>query len=124
MSEQPHPNTATVFDSILRWLVPSRSDPNDTYAVDLGAYNGEGRCACQDFSMRYEKYLARGMTPQQVWDEKWLEVSPDKPQKLRPYQLGPEDCCSCFHLVDARRMAARQCIRAFTIAKKAQNSAG
>ena len=110
------PNTATVYDSILRCKVPSRSTPGDTYVVDLGAYNGEGRCACRDFEVRYEKFLARGMTPQQVWDEKWLG---DKAE-LREYQLGPEDCLSCFHLVDARRMAARQCIRAFTIAKQAQ----
>lgn len=106
-----HPNTAEIYDSILRWTVASRSNPADTYVVDLGAYGGEGRCACKDFSIRFEKFLQKGLTPQLAWDEKWVD------QTLRDYQLSPEDCLSCWHLVNARRMAARQCIRAFTIAK-------
>lgn len=109
----PPPNTAEIYDSILRWTVPSRTNPAESYVVDLGAYGGEGRCACRDFSVRFEKFLQRGYTPQMVWDEKWIT-------ELRDYQLSAEDCLSCWHLVNARRMAARQIVRAFTTAKKAQ----
>lgn len=110
------PNTAEVFDSILVWNVPSRSKVDEVYRVDLGAYNGEGMCACKDFGTRFEKFLKRGYTPQLVWDEKWIT-------ELRDYQLSPEDCLSCWHLVNARRMASRQIIRAFRVAKKAQGEA-
>lgn len=104
------PNTAEIYDSALRWTVASRTNPGETYMVDLGAYGGEGRCACQDFSNRYEKYLQRGYTPRMVWDEKWIT-------KLRDYQLDEDDCLSCWHLVNARRMTARHVVRAFNRAK-------
>lgn len=117
-ADQPSPNTATVYDSALRWTVPSRTNAAETYVVDLGAYNGEGRCSCRDFAIRFEKFLAKGLTPQLAWDEKWLGDN----HQLREYQLGPEDCLSCWHLVNARRMLARQVVRSFTIAKKAQQA--
>lgn len=109
-----HPNTAEVFDSILSWKVPSRSNVKEVHLVDLGAYNGEGLCSCKDFSTRFEKFLKRGYTPELVWEEKWIT-------ELREYQLDPADCLSCWHIVNARRMCARQVIRAFNVAKKAQN---
>lgn len=110
----PPPNTAEIYDSVLRWTVASRTKPGETYVVDLSAYGGEGRCACRDFEQRFEKFLQRGYTPQQVWDDKWIT-------ELRDYQLSPEDCLSCWHLVNARRMAARAVVRAFTKAKGAQS---
>ena len=106
MSAGPqHPDTAEVYDSALRFTVQSRRRPNETHLVDLGAYGGEGRCDCKDFATRFEKFLRRGYTAEQVWEEKWIT-------ELREYQLAPADCLSCWHLVNGRQQACRIFIRA------------
>lgn len=106
-----------VYDSILRWTVPSRTGKG-SYVVDLGHYDGHGACPCTDFATRFEKFLKRGLTPEQVHDEKWL----DSP--LRDYQMGPEDCLSCWHVTQARRKLARHVAAAFSRAERAQTPPG
>lgn len=105
-----------VYDSILRWTIPSRSNPNETYVVDFGCYDGHGLCLCKDFTIHFEKFLKRAMTAEQVHAEGWLDAP------LRPYQLGPEDCLSCWHLVQGRRKMARHVAQAFSRAERAQGS--
>lgn len=113
MSE--HPNTAKVYDNALRFMVESRTTPGKEYLVDLGAYNGQGRCVCRDFEIHFEPYLRRGFTPEQVW-------AAGKIKKLRPYQFGPRDCLSCFHLIDGRAAAAWSFIRAMVKADAVQRA--
>lgn len=103
-----------VYDSILRWTIPSRSNPQETHLVDLGSYDGHGRCDCRDFTTRFEKFLQKQMTPEEVHKDAWLD------HPLRDYQLGPEDCLSCWHIVQARRKIARHVPRAFSRAERAQ----
>jgi hypothetical protein len=49
------------YDSPLRFLVDSRSNPDDPpYLVEIDAYDGNGRCTCMNFCCRYEPKLSRG----------------------------------------------------------------
>ena len=102
-----------VYDSILRWTIPSRRNPDETYVVDLSCYNGHGQCLCKDFSTRFGPLLARQVTPEQALEEGWVD-------KLRDYQLGPEDALSCWHLIQARRQLSFHIARVFTKANAAQ----
>lgn len=106
-------NKVELYDSILRYTIPSRSNPAETYVVDLGHYDGHGACACTDFSTRFGPLLARGIDPETAYHEGLVE-------KLRSYQLGPEDALSCWHLVQARRKCARHVAAAFSRIEKAQ----
>lgn len=49
---QPKPH-----DGPLRWLVPSRSNPDESHLVQLNAYGVNGRCSCPDFTCRHEPAL-------------------------------------------------------------------
>ncbi len=103
-----------VYDSILRWTIPSREKPLETHLVDLGSYDGHGRCDCRDFEIRFEKFLQKNMTPEQVHSEGWLDFP------LRDYQMGPEESCSCWHIIQARRKLAFHVSKAFSKAERAQ----
>lgn len=120
MIPPPYPNTAEVYDNALRFKVPSRRIPNEDYLVDLGAYDGLGRCACKDFQIQFEPLIARGRTPEEVWEKALLWDGDPTRRKLRPYQLTPRDCLSCWHLVDGRNASAWQFIKAMVEAAKAQ----
>lgn len=102
-----------VYDSILRWTIPSRSNPAETHVVDLSSYGGHGQCLCKDFSTRFGPLLARNYSPEEALKEGW--VGP-----LRDYQLGPEDSLSCWHIIQARRKLAFHVARVFTKAAAAQ----
>lgn len=51
---------AELYDTALRFLVPSESDPHVKYLVELDSYGGNGMCNCQHFQMRLEPELRRG----------------------------------------------------------------
>lgn len=106
-----------LFDSILRWKIPSRHDPKDEHVVELAHFNGHGECQCKDFVTRFGPLLAKGIDPETAYHEGLVE-------KLRPYQLGPEDALSCWHLVQARRQCARHVVRAFVKIQRAQQPPG
>lgn len=103
-----------VYDSVLRWTIPSRSQGGESHLVDLASYDGHGRCDCTDFQTRFEPLLKRLITPETAYHDGLVD-------KLRDYQLGPEDALSCWHVVQARRQCGRQVVRAFVAAQKAQN---
>lgn len=106
-----------IYDSILRWEIPSRTPGQPPYVVDLGAYEGHGECVCKDFATRFGPFLSRGVSPEEALEGGWVD-------KLREYQLGPEDALSCFHLVQARRLCARAVARAFAKIERAQTPRG
>jgi hypothetical protein len=41
----------------LRWLVPSETNYDKTYLVDLGANNGIGQCVCKGFEITCVKQM-------------------------------------------------------------------
>lgn len=47
----------------LRWFVDSETEAGEPHLVDLGLYNGNGRCSCLHFSCRLEPELRQGRYP-------------------------------------------------------------
>jgi hypothetical protein len=48
----------------LRWLVPSETQDDVDYMVDLGDKRyPSGRCECDDFNIRIESYLKKNLEP-------------------------------------------------------------
>ena len=80
-------------ENSLRWWVRSRTSKKE-YLVDMGNYAGNGKCSCPDFEKHFEKFLARGVSPEQAVREGWV--------KMRPYQMGEDDGLRCWHLCRAR----------------------
>jgi hypothetical protein len=55
--------SARRFDSPLRYLVDSSSRRGVEHLVELDAYNGNGKCACENFQYRLEPLLKAGAKP-------------------------------------------------------------
>ncbi len=108
-----NPGPAQVYDDVLTWEVPSRTNPKICYRVEVDAYAGNGECACKDFQTRFGPLLARGYTPQKAWDEGLIKG------ELRPYQRTNDDLLRCAHIVEARDKLATHIIRAFAKASEA-----
>lgn len=109
MSMIDTPSPAELYDDATRWVIPSRSDPHVTYVCELKDYGGNGSCACEDFSCRFAKLLAQGITPEEALIRKLV--------KLRPgYRRS--DALRCFHLVEAHERFNQQAIRGFANAAK------
>lgn len=108
-------------DCSFRWWVRSRTNPRKEYLVDVSSYGGHGKCTCPDFETRFEKFLARGVTPQEVWDDRWLWEEGEE-RALRPYQIGVDDVLRCWHLCRARSKVATAFIAAASAAVDAQRS--
>lgn len=105
---------ASVYDCALRWSVPSRTNPHESYVVALGDFNGNGCCACDDFKFNFGKLLCRRITPEMAIAKglvKW-------PNPKRAYQLKPSHALSCAHIMEARDQACSQFIRALSAAEK------
>ena len=43
--------------------IQSEGDPSIYYVIDLMAYNGKGRCTCEDWEMRVGPMRSRGIEP-------------------------------------------------------------
>ena len=54
--------TIDQWDNPLRWRVPSSSRPKHSHIVELSAYGGNGKCLCEDFTIRYERELREGVS--------------------------------------------------------------
>lgn len=94
------PDPATFFDHTLRFRVPSESDPNVTYMVELDSYSGNGRCDCPDFTIPRKKggwskesILSRMITPQEAFDRGLVTL---------PKSGRIADCLRCKHIVNGR----------------------
>jgi hypothetical protein len=56
--------SAKRYDSPLRWHVDSHTRTGIKHLVELDAYDGNGRCSCENFTYRLEKVIAQpGATP-------------------------------------------------------------
>lgn len=107
------PDPAEVYDTAMRWHVPSRTKSGETYLIDISSYNGNGFCECTDFSTRFNPLLTRGITPEEALTAGLVH--------LRPYHFGnPKNVLRCAHVMQARGDFADAMIRALTAARKAQ----
>lgn len=78
--------TVKAFDSVLRVHVSSETRPEIEHLVELDAFDGLGRCSCEDFQFRSEPLAA-------------------------PREGGPGDRSEglrCKHIVAAREWLARE----------------
>lgn len=108
---------AESYDNALRWKIASRSDPHVEYVVELDSYRENGESSCDDFNFNHRPILARGHT----WETAIASgLRPTRKQVERG--VAPEDVLRCFHVLEASRRFARQCIRAISYAEK--NHAG
>lgn len=82
-------------DNALRWRVRSRRKGVDPQFVDLGAYDGNGRCSCRDFQVRMEPLLRAGRLPADAVEAGVL--------KVREWHAGPWEACICYHIYRARQ---------------------
>jgi len=102
---------AVPYDAPLRYHVRSRTRVHDTYLVGLSEYNGTGFCQCEDFVMRFEPLLRRGITTEQAVAEKLVKLTNAKGETK-----DPADALRCFHICWARRQFTDDVIAA--MAKK------
>lgn len=111
MTTQLDKIVAEQHDGMIRYSVPSRSDPHATYVCELTSYNGNGSCPCDDFKFNFEKHLSRMVTPERALEEGLV--------KLRKYQR-PRDALRCFHLVEAHDQFKDDVVKAFAAKERAQ----
>lgn len=60
---KPQIGEVKFFDNMLRCTVGSGSRKRVTHLVDLAAYNGNGRCTCEHFTMTMEPELKKMKGP-------------------------------------------------------------
>lgn len=88
--EEPAP--AECFDDALRWLIPSRTDPHETYCVELNDAPGYDVCQCKWFVTTLGPILNLGISPEQAVAEGLAKIK--KGERV-------EDALKCFHIRDA-----------------------
>lgn len=69
--------------------------------VDLESYTGVGRCTCEDYKLRFEPVLRRGMKPEEAFAMGLLNLDSEGQPKLRWYQADPTHACDCYHMFRA-----------------------
>lgn len=116
MTAVDQPDPAKFYDETLRLLVPSESNPHETYLVELDSYEGNGECACPAFNfpprgMEFSKreLCARRVSPQEAIDRGLVKL----PKSGR---IG--DALRCKHIVEARDKLASALIKTLVYAKK------
>ena len=108
---------AVPFDAPLRFHVRSRTRAHDTYLVDLAEYQGNGTCQCEDFVMRLEPLLRRGITPAQAVAGKLVRLTNKQGE-----QKDPADGLRCWHICLARRQFTDDVIAAMGKKNEAQDT--
>ena len=111
------PSGARTYDSTMRWLVPSHTDPHDHYLVDLSSFNGNGECQCRNFETRRRPFLVRGWTAARALESGLSDVRVEK-IRLEPGQR-PEDALRCKHIREVVPLYAQLHIEAEIAAEKA-----
>lgn len=106
---------AELYDTALRFLVPSESDPHVNYLVELDSFGGNGECDCPAFNFprHGEKFsrrelCARRVTPEQAIAAGWVTM---------PKSGRMADALRCKHLVSGRDEIATVAIRALSKAR-------
>ena len=88
------PRTVAInYDSAMRYLVPSARDPETKYLVEVDAYNGNGRCVCEHFTMRCEPLLKRNVSPRAAVESNKIKLKTNR-------QVN--DALRCEHILTAR----------------------
>lgn len=100
MSAMDRPDPAEFYDTALRFLVPSESDPHVKYMVELDSYAGNGECDCPNFNfppkgMEFSKrdLCAKRVTPEQALAAGWVKL---------PKSGRIADALRCKHIVNGR----------------------
>lgn len=106
--EEPSP--AEAFDDVLRWIIPSDSDPHVSYVVELDSYAKNGECQCEHFEMRLRPLLARMVTPEQAVACGLVKIK--KGTRV-------EDALRCKHILDAQKRFACAMVGALSNMRKA-----
>lgn len=85
---------AEAFDDVLRWIIPSDSDPHASYVVELGSPPGYSVCQCMHFECRLRPLLEQRVTPEEA-----------VARGLVKYKKGAriEDALKCRHILDAEK---------------------
>lgn len=91
---------AELYDTALRFLVPSESDPHVKYLVELDSFSGNGECDCPAFNFprkgtQFSKrdLCARRVTPEAAVAAGWVKL-PDSGRM--------SDALRCKHIVSGR----------------------
>lgn len=96
---------ATVnFDDAVRFLVPSRRNPKETYLVQLDSFGGQGECQCKWYVCNLQPWLKRGYNGPRALAEGKVKLIYDDQR--------PEDALRCRHIIDAHRTFADQVLKA------------
>lgn len=101
---------AEAFDDVLRWIIPSDTDPHGSYVVELDSYAKNGECQCRDFEMRCRPLLARLITPEQAVEAGLVKLKKGK---------RVEDALRCKHILDAQKRFACAMVGALSNMRKA-----
>jgi hypothetical protein len=103
------PAPAEPYDDALRWIIPSDSNPHESYVVELDSYKGNGECQCKWFECRMRPLLARGLTPEIAVAEGLIKLKAD--QRV-------EDALRCKHILDAQKRFACAMVGALSNVRK------
>lgn len=105
---------AEVYDDALRWLIPSRTDPNVSYVVELNEAPGYDVCNCMHFQTKLGPLLARGISPETAVAEGLVKLKKDE---------RVEDALKCFHIRDANYRYGVACKRVMCRARRVADRA-
>jgi hypothetical protein len=104
---------AEPFDDALRWLIPSESNPHESYVIQLDSFRGNGECQCQHFECRLRPLLSRFISPEEA-------VSRDLVKLKKGMRV--EDALRCKHIIDAQKRFACAMVNALSHARKAHTT--
>lgn len=102
------PAPAEVYDDALRWVIPSDSDPNVSYVVELNAPPGYSVCTCKWFECTLGPLLRRGVSPETAVAEGMVKLK--KADRV-------EDVLKCKHIRDAEKRLALAAIKSLAKAR-------
>lgn len=101
---------AEAFDDVLRWIIPSDSDPHVSYVVELDSYQKNGECQCMWFETQFRPLLSRMVTPEEAVARGAVKLK--KGQRV-------EDALRCKHILDAQKRFACAMVGALSNMRKA-----
>ena len=104
------PTEAENHDDAVRYRVASRSNPHESYLVDLTDYSGNGTCQCKHFQCRLEPLLARMITPEKAVADRLVTLLPKQ---------QVEDALRCGHICEARNKFTTDVLNAINEKTKA-----
>lgn len=104
------PEPAEPFDDALRWIIPSRTNPHESYVVELDSYAGNGECQCKWFETQFRPLLSRRVTPADAVQAGMVRLKKGE---------AVEDALRCWHIKEAQKRFACAMVGALAAARKA-----